>query len=77
MDAMSHLRNEIAVRAERLWDSGLTGEPHHPFGFKFLDWSIEVHPRMVVNEGDIPNVKLDCFKVAHTGQLIEICQVRL
>lgn len=55
--------------------------PHHPFGFAFLDWSVEVHVRLHTVKGPydlpMPKVKLDVYKVTHTGQLMELVEVTL
>jgi hypothetical protein len=78
-DPLHEARKGIAMIARDKWDNAST--PHEPFGFAFLDWSVEVHVRLHTTIGPhdlpMPAVKLDCYKVTHTGQLMELVKVTL
>ena len=67
---MDMIRSEVAMTAMDMWEE--QGDPTQPFGFPYrLDigvWSIEVH---------CEDNRLACYKVTHTGQLMELIKVRL
>lgn len=67
------VRQGVAHYARGVWMTAT--EPHKPFGFKLLDWSIEVHPELIV--GNVPTVKLRCYRVQPDGTLENIVEVRI
>ncbi len=61
------------IAKERFFTSD---RPHHPFGFSYLGWSIEVHVKMLLG-GREPLAVLFVSKVTHTGQLMELAKVQI